>query len=130
MGTEIRAHSLQIHAGMKWTVAIVAASLLGLIGCGVGVDDPEGMAAAGYDIGTSASALTEEEPSEGEDTSTGGSASTTGTAQSKTSLKDPGTVSAPQDPIPAVENQPAPVTDVPFQTGPTYVPFQQPRTGR
>lgn len=103
MGTnKSGARSLHMSSRMKLRVAIVAVAVL--VGCGVGMDDPEGYAAAGYgEMGQSSQHLTGTPAEDAQKAQTreddgvpqtGGGAVVTGGS---------GNVSAPQDPIPAFE---------------------------
>lgn len=136
---EPRAHSLQKAGSMKWIVGIVAG--LCLVGCGVGVDDPEGLAASGYEAVRS----TEQLAADGTDADgTAGGEDALDSVQTKASTSQPGVsdpapsyvppggeVSAPQDPIPAVDPVQKPLPVAPF--GDEYPdmnkPGTDPRTG-
>lgn len=102
------AYRLHIFGRMKWTVGILAAALI--VGCGVGVDDPEGQAAAGIAIVSDTQALdADEDTSVTQGTSSsgaadGGTSSSSEPATSGTSLGGPSSPNqAPQDPIPAID---------------------------
>lgn len=88
------ARRLQPIPGVKRIAGILAAATLW--GCGVGADDPEGLAAAGVVYGADGQRLKAEVTST---TSTGA-----------TSVVAPGSpTSAPQDPIPAIDGSRTPV---------------------
>jgi hypothetical protein len=82
---------------MKSIVGIVALSLA-LVGCGVGVDDPEGAQAAGVHTQAVTAA-----------------ASSNATVSGSTAVTTAGTTAAPQDPIPAFN--PSPAVGVPLAGG-------------
>lgn len=77
---------------MKARAVLILAVALGLAACGVGVEDPEGAAAAA----SHSSALTGTSAPE-----------TQGTAAGSGPMKDPSTVYLPQDPIPLFQAKPA-----------------------
>ena len=154
MVSEPRARRLQLPVGMKSTVAILAATvaLLGM-GCGVGLDDPEGLLASGYIPATSPGGLggvpNRGEPGAADVTGLPGAPGTTGVpgttglpgspamtpaysgdlaaqtteASTKSALSGDGTVAAPQDPIPAV-----PTTSTDAVRDPNVNGGTQPRT--
>ena len=89
------AHRLHIVRAMKFTVGILAEALLA--GCGVGLDDPEGQAAAGAYFASGTQALTvNSTPVEN-----GTTAPDAGTTATTTGSGAP--ANAPQDPIPAID---------------------------
>ena len=93
-----RAFALHKGSGMRWIVGILAA--LALTGCGVGVDDPEGQAAAGVTANGQAQAASLDVASQ----KSSGSADTTpvqGTGNtSELTLKPVQSHGLPQDPVP------------------------------
>ena len=113
MGTDSsRARGLQLRSGMKWIAAILAAGLF--VGCGVGVDDPEGLLASGYeDVGSSQQGLT---AVDGAGSMDGGVGAGMGMYVPNNTLAGAGPVSSPQDPIPAFQARPLP-TRAPTQQG-------------
>lgn len=123
---EPRAHSLQKAGSMKWIAGIVAG--LCLVGCGVGVDDPEGLAASGYEAVRSteqlAAGATDAEGTAGGDDAFDSVETRAPTSQPGVSDPAPayvtpagGEVSAPQDPIPAVDPVQKPLPATPFGDG-------------
>ncbi len=101
------ASGLQNPSGMKlWTAAFLA--ILALAGCGVGVDDPAGQAAAsGADLGVATQALGQADSAGEAKGPTAASASSAASRISQAAettggsgLPDPGVHGLPQDPVP------------------------------